>query len=57
MDDHQLIERDAVFDVIVGETRAFLDRDFDAWAGFWLQDAAMRRLGALIGGLMDWQEG
>jgi len=57
MDDGQLIERDAIFEVIVEETRAFLDRDFDAWAEFWLQDAAMRRLGALIGGLMDWQEG
>lgn len=57
MDDGQLIERDAIFDVIVGETRAFLLRDLDAWAEFWLQDAAMRRLGALLGGLMDWQEG
>lgn len=47
----------AILDVIERETIAFLSRDFDAWAECWVQDEGIRRLGALMGGVMDFQEG
>lgn len=57
MDDGQSLERDAICELIEAETRAFLDRELTVWAEYWLHDPAVRRLGALMGGMMDWQEG
>lgn len=47
----------AILELIEQETTAFLCRDFDAWAACWVQDEAARRLAALTGGVVDYQEG
>lgn len=47
----------AVFDVIERETTAFLTRDLKAWADCWTHDGSVRRLGACMGGIMDYHEG
>ena len=50
-------DRVAILELIERETLAFLSRDFEAWADCWLHDECVRRLGALMGGLMEYQEG
>ena len=46
-----------ILDLIERETTAFLCRDYQGWADCWLQNDDVRRLGALMGGIMDYQEG
>ena len=43
--------------VIQRETRAFFMRDFESWAECWVQSDSSRRLAALSGGGIFWQEG
>ena len=50
-------DKQAILYLIEQETTAFLSRDFDAWAECWVQDEGVRRLAALTGGVMDYQEG
>jgi len=50
-------EKRAILDLIALETTTFLCRDFDAWADCWVHDPGVRRLGALMGGVMDYHEG
>jgi len=50
-------DKKAILELIEQETTAFLCRNFDAWAECWVQDEGARRLAALTGGVMDYQEG
>lgn len=50
-------DQQAILELIERETTTFLCRDFEAWADCWIHDEGVRRLGALMGGLMDYQEG
>jgi DNA-binding CsgD family transcriptional regulator len=43
-DDEDGDDRAAILRVIEGETAAWLDRDFEAWAGFWVHEPYIRRL-------------
>ena len=47
----------AILALIERETFAFLSRDLEGWAECWLKSEAVRRLGALMGGVMEYQEG
>ncbi len=50
-------DKKAILELIERETEMFLCRDFDAWTECWVQDDGVRRLAALTGGVMDYQEG
>ena len=50
-------DEQAILDLIERETRTFLCRDFEAWADCWVQDEGVRRIGACMGGIMDYHEG
>jgi len=50
-------DEQAILELIERETTLFLCREFDAWAACWVHDAGVRRLAALTGGVMDYQEG
>ncbi len=54
---HLNCEEQEVLDLIERETTAFFCRDYATWAECWLHDAKVRRLGALMGGLMEYSEG
>ena len=47
----------AIFALIERETFAFLTRDLEGWSDCWLRTESVRRLGALMGGMMEYQEG
>lgn len=50
-------EHRAIRELIEQETYTFLARDFDGWAACLVQDEGTRRLGACMGGIMDYTEG
>ncbi|NKB51088.1 MAG: DUF4440 domain-containing protein [Rhizobiaceae bacterium] len=50
-------DKQAIIKLIERETTAFLSRDFETWADCWVYDEGIRRLGALMGGVMDYVEG
>lgn len=50
-------DEQAILDLIARETDAFLRRDYEAWAACWVQDEDVRRIGACMGGIMDYHEG
>lgn len=55
--DEDPIERQIIVDLIERESAAFLLRDFAEWEKCIFQDDRLRRLGALIGGILDYIEG
>ena len=50
-------DEDLIKGVIQRETRAFFMRDFESWADCWFHSECSRRLAALSGGGIFWQEG
>ncbi len=55
--DHVDAERQKIADLIERECTTYLCRDFDGWAECVLQDPRLRRIGAMMGGSMDYVEG
>ncbi len=53
----EAVERQAIMDIIERECTAYLNRDFIAWEMCILKDDRLRRLGALMGGIMHYVEG
>jgi hypothetical protein len=51
-------EKQAIIDVLNGETQAWNDKDFDRLASYWVQDEFTRRIGASTNscGIVNWEE-
>ena len=51
-------EKQAIITVLNEESQAYLDRDYELWASYWVQDESVRRLSASIGGynFITWEE-
>lgn len=55
--DDEAVEHKLIMDLVERECTAYLCRDFDAWEKCILQDERLRRLGAMMGGIMHYAEG
>lgn len=55
--DDEVVEHQIIMDLVERECTAFLSRDFDAWEKCVLKNDRLRRLGAIMGGIMHYVEG
>ena len=51
------VERQLIIDLIERECTAYLNRDYETWENCILKEDRLRRLGALMGGIMHYVEG